>query len=95
LFALNFFRMKKIDFLTAVHSAFFTGDIGPKLYDCWQRLSYNMLFIETTLPHSYGWYDRVTGHLTSKLLLAELKTLRRIRRELPQLVVIHNGLLLD
>ncbi len=44
------------------------------LYDCWQCLSCDLLFIETTLLNSYEEYALETGHPTSKLLFAELKT---------------------
>src|SRR4030042_989853 len=68
---------------------FYTADTGPGLADCWQRLSFQLLIIEATLPNSYEEYARDTGHLTPKLLLAELIALRKIKKSLPRIVVIH------
>ena len=74
---------------------FYTADTGPGLADCWQRLSFQLLIIEATLPDSYENYARDTGHLTPKLLLAELIELRKIKKSLPRIVVIHRDPFLE
>jgi ribonuclease BN (tRNA processing enzyme) len=74
---------------------FYTADTGPGLADCWQRLSFQLLIIDTTFPNSYEDYARDTGHLTPKLLLAELIALRKIKGSLPRVVVVHRDPLLE
>jgi cAMP phosphodiesterase len=74
---------------------FYTADTGPGLSDCWRRLSFQLLIIETTFPNSYEDYARETGHLTPKLLLAELIGLRKIKGNLPRIVVIHRDPFLE
>lgn len=74
---------------------FYTADTGPGLSDCWRRLSFQLLIIDTTFPNSYEEYARDTGHLTPKLLLAELIALRKIKGNLPRIVVVHRDPLLE
>jgi phosphoribosyl 1,2-cyclic phosphodiesterase len=74
---------------------FYTADTGPGLAECWRRLSFQLLIIDTTFPNSYEKYARFTGHLTSRLLLAELEELRKIRGSLPRVVVVHRDPLLE
>jgi ribonuclease BN (tRNA processing enzyme) len=68
---------------------FYTSDTGPGLAGSWQRLSFQLLIIDTTFPNSYEEYARETGHLTSKLLYEELTALRRVRGSLPRIIVVH------
>jgi ribonuclease BN (tRNA processing enzyme) len=74
---------------------FYTADTGPGLRDCWQHMLCQILIIETTLPNAQEDLARETGHLTPKLLRAELITLREVKQELPQIVVIHNDPLFE
>lgn len=76
---------------------FYTSDTGPGLKHCWQHISFSceLLIIETSLPNSYEEYARETGHLTPKLLLKELLTLKRVHGRLPQIVIVHNDPLLE
>src|SRR4030067_1828501 len=76
-------------------SVFYTADTGPGRRDCWQHVSCQLLIVETTLPNAQEEYARLTGHLTPKLLLEELKILERIKGKLPQIVVVHNDPLLE
>jgi cAMP phosphodiesterase len=76
-------------------SFFYTSDTGPGLKNCWNKISCQLLFIETSFPNRYEEYARETGHLTPKLLLTELKALQKIRGELPQIVVVHNDPLME
>jgi ribonuclease BN (tRNA processing enzyme) len=73
---------------------FYTSDTGPGLIECWRRLSFGLLIIDTTFPDSYEDYARETGHLTPKLLYQELVDLREVRGDLPRVVVIHRDPLL-
>ena len=74
---------------------FYTSDTGPGLGECWRRLSFQLLIIDTTFPNSYEKYARDTGHLTPSLLYAELTDLRRIKGSLPRVVVVHRDPLME
>lgn len=74
---------------------FYTADTGPGLAGCWERLSFQLLIIDTTFPNSYEDYARETGHLTPRLLLAELTALRKVRQSLPRIIVVHRDPLLE
>jgi cAMP phosphodiesterase len=68
---------------------FYTADTGPGLRKCWKHLSFQLLLVETTMPNSSEEYARLTGHLTPKLLLEELKALKKVRGGLPRIVIVH------
>jgi ribonuclease BN (tRNA processing enzyme) len=68
---------------------FYTADTGPGLRKCWRHLSFELLLVETTLPNSSEEYARLTGHLTPKLLLEELNVLKKMRGDLPRVVIVH------
>jgi ribonuclease BN (tRNA processing enzyme) len=76
-------------------SIFYTSDTGIGISDSWQHVSCQLLFIETTLPNVQNEYARQTEHLTPKLLLAALKELRKVRGDLPRVVVVHTDPLLQ
>ena len=80
---------------TAGKAMFYTADTGPGLADRWRRLSFQVLVIDTTFPNSYEEYARETGHLTPRLLLAELEALREIKGGLPRVIVVHRDPLLE
>lgn len=69
---------------------FYTADTGPGLTGCWQYIDCQLLIIETSLPNIDKEYAIKTGHLTPELLLNELKVLKKIKKELPRIVVVHN-----
>ncbi len=68
---------------------FYTSDTGIGISEALKQISCQLLFIETTLPNARGDYARQTAHLTPKLLLNELKLLRKSKGELPRIVVVH------
>jgi cAMP phosphodiesterase len=68
---------------------FYTADTVPGLRKCWKHLSFQLLLVETTMPNSDEEYARLTGHLTPKLLLEELNVLKKMRGDLPRIVIVH------
>ncbi|MFC2041609.1 MBL fold metallo-hydrolase [Chloroflexota bacterium] len=68
---------------------FFTGDTGPGLADCWERVSPQLLIIEVTAPDSYEDFGRESGHLTPGLLKQELTLFQKLKGYLPQVVLVH------
>lgn len=70
-------------------TVFYTGDTGPGLADCWQHVSPQLLITEVTTPNRYEVFAREAGHLTPSLLGEELDVVRRLKGNLPQVVVVH------
>jgi len=68
---------------------FYTGDTGPGLANCWERISPQMLFIEATVPNRLEERVRLAGHLTPGLLKQELISFREVKGYLPQVVIVH------
>lgn len=68
---------------------FFTGDTGPGLSDCWQRISPQLLLIDVTLPNDHEELARQTGHLTPHLLEQELIIFQKLKGYLPRVIAIH------
>jgi len=68
---------------------FYTGDTGPGLADCWQRVSPQLLIAEVTAPDRYKGWAAKSGHLTPSLLKQELTSFRELNGYLPQVVVVH------
>ncbi|MDD5039262.1 MAG: MBL fold metallo-hydrolase [Dehalococcoidales bacterium] len=68
---------------------FYTGDTGPDLSSCWERVSPQLLIIEVTAPDRYEEFGKESGHLTPGLLKQELITFRKLKGYLPRVVVIH------
>lgn len=68
---------------------FFTGDTGPRLAECWQHISPQLLIIDVTVPNSVEEFARITGHLTPHLLEEELISFRRLKGYLPDVLAIH------
>ncbi len=68
---------------------FYTGDTGPGLADCWERIAPQLLITEVTLPNSYEEFAKESGHLTPSLLKKELINFREVKGHLPQVVVVH------
>lgn len=70
-------------------SVFYTADTGPGLDECWERVSPELLIIETTAPNEYEEFALKTGHLTARLLQKELENFRSIKGYLPKTVTVH------
>ncbi len=70
-------------------AVFYTGDTGPGLAHCWQRVSPQLLIAEVTAPDKYKEWAAKSGHLTPSLLKQELTSFREFNGYLPQVVVVH------
>lgn len=68
---------------------FYTGDTGPDLADCWERIAPQLLIIEVSAPDRFEAYYKERGHLTPALLKQELTSFREVKGYLPQVVVVH------
>ena len=70
-------------------SFFYSGDTGPGLSPCWERISPQLIFIDVTLPNRLEEHAVSSGHLTPHLLGEELAEFDKIKGYLPQVMVIH------
>ncbi len=68
---------------------FYTGDTGPGLADCWERVAPQLLITEVTATNKYEEFAKESGHLTPSLLKQELTNFREVKGYLPQVVVVH------
>jgi len=68
---------------------FYTGDTGPDLADCWERISPQLLIIEASAPNRFTELYQKRRHLTPTLLKQELTSFRELKGYLPQVVVVH------
>jgi len=68
---------------------FYTGDTGPGLADCWERIAPQLLIIEASAPDRFEELYKRKGHLTPTLLKQELTSFRELKGYLPQVVVVH------
>lgn len=68
---------------------FYSGDTGPGLGACWQKISPQMLVIEVTSPNRFREFALETGHLTPELLRQELGGFRELKGYLPRVVLVH------
>ena len=69
--------------------AFYTGDTGPGLAECWGYVSPQLLITEVTAPDRYEEFAKKKGHLTPSLLKEELMVFRELKGYLPPVVVVH------
>ncbi|MBA7689589.1 Ribonuclease BN [subsurface metagenome] len=69
--------------------AFYAGDTGPGLTDCWEHVSPQLLIIEVTAPNRYEEFAKKSNHLTPSLLKQELTIFRELKGYLPPVVVVH------
>ena len=69
--------------------AFYTGDTGLGLTDCWEHVSPQLLITEVTAPDRYEEFAKEKGHLTPSLLKQELTIFQELRGYLPRVVVVH------
>ena len=70
-------------------SLFYTGDTGPGLSACWERISPQLLLVEVAGPNRFGDLLRSVGHLSAGFLKVELTQFRQIKGYLPRVVVVH------
>jgi len=70
-------------------TVFYAGDTGPGLSECWQYISPQVLFIETTAPDYYTDFARQAQHLTPSLLKQELVSFRDLKGYLPRVILVH------
>jgi len=70
-------------------SVFFTGDTGPGLADCWQRIAPQLLVTEVKAPDRDQAGARENGHLTPGFLEQELSSFRSIHGYLPAVLTVH------
>jgi ribonuclease BN (tRNA processing enzyme) len=68
---------------------FYTGDTGPGLASCWQRISPQLLIAEVTSPNRFEKFAQQSGHLTPTFLEQELISFREIKGYLPQVILVH------
>jgi len=68
---------------------FYTGDTGPGLADCWEKISPELLIIELTATNWYEEFGRMSGHLTPGLLKQELGNFKKLKGYLPMVVTVH------
>lgn len=68
---------------------FYTGDTGPGLSECWEKVSPQLLITELTASNRFEKFGRESGHLTPNLLKQELVIFRKYRSYLPSVVTIH------
>jgi len=70
-------------------TVFYTGDTGPGLQDCWERISPQLLITEVSAPNRFEELYKKRGHFTPNLLQQELASFRELKGYLPQVVIIH------
>jgi phosphoribosyl 1,2-cyclic phosphodiesterase len=70
-------------------TVFYTGDTGPGLEDCWQRISPQLLITEVSAPDRFETLYKRRGHFTPALLKEELASFRKLKGYLPRVVIIH------
>ena len=68
---------------------FYSGDTGNNLAEVWDKINPQLLFIEVTTSNKWVGFVRNGGHLTPGLLEEELKSFRKVRGYLPEVVAIH------
>jgi 3',5'-cyclic-nucleotide phosphodiesterase len=70
-------------------SVFYTGDTGPGLAECWERIVPDLLVIEVTGLNRVQEDMVRLRHMTPGLLTEELVQFRRARGYLPRVIVSH------
>jgi len=68
---------------------FYTGDTGPGLADCWERVSPQLLIIEVTASNKFTEWAAGEGHLTPSLLQRELEQFKKLKGYLPRVIIVH------
>ncbi len=70
-------------------SLFYTGDTGPGLAECWQKISPQLLIIEVSGINKSEEFLKSVGHLSAGLLREELIQFKQMKGYLPRVIVIH------
>jgi ribonuclease BN (tRNA processing enzyme) len=68
---------------------FYTGDTGPGLADCWEKVSPQLLITEVTASDKFTEWAVGGGHLTPSLLERELTSFRKLKGYLPRVIIVH------
>jgi ribonuclease BN (tRNA processing enzyme) len=68
---------------------FYAADTGPGLAKVWRKISPDLLVIEVTALNKYHKFALDSGHLTAELFQSELESFRKIKKYLPQIVLVH------
>jgi ribonuclease BN (tRNA processing enzyme) len=68
---------------------FYTGDTGPDLIGCWEKISPQLLIIEVTAPNRFEEKAAESGHLTPALLKRELLCFKEMKGYFPHVVAVH------
>ena len=76
-------------------SFFYTGDTGPGLADCWERVSTKLLVTEVTASNAYLEFCRDKGHLCPCLLREELLSHLNVKGYIPDVVTVHMNHMLE
>ena len=70
-------------------SFFYTGDTGPGLADCWERVSTKLLITEVTASNAYLKFCCDKGHLCPCLLKEELINHLNLKGYVPDVFTVH------
>lgn len=70
-------------------SLFYTGDTGPDLIGCWEKISPQLLIIEVTVPNRFEEHVAESGHLTPGLIKRELLCFKEVKGYLPHVITVH------
>lgn len=70
-------------------SLFFSGDTGPGLSACWERVAPDILIIDMHFSNRLADIASTPGHLCPGLLAKELDSFSRIQGYLPRVVLTH------
>jgi ribonuclease BN (tRNA processing enzyme) len=68
---------------------FFSGDTGPGLSSCWERISPKTLIMDMNLSNKSADLAVKVGHLCPSLLGSELISFQKIRGYFPKVVLTH------
>ncbi len=70
-------------------SFFYTGDTGPGLAECWEKVSPQLLIIEVTASNQFTEWAAEGGHLSPALLERELVDFKKLKGYLPRVIIVH------
>jgi ribonuclease BN (tRNA processing enzyme) len=73
-------------------SIFYTGDTGPGLSRCWERISPDLLITEGSGTNELEEKAIEVGHLTPSLLKQELTQFQKLKGYLPPVIIVHLSL---
>jgi len=70
-------------------SMFYSGDTGPGLSACWEKLNPDLLIVETHFSNKSADIAPKPGHLCPSLLGKELASFRQLKGNIPKVVLTH------